>query len=363
MSKSVDFCRKRMSHLREKMEEEHLDLVLLFNKGGNGQLYQRIVDTSTGRALMLPLDGEPVLFCHSVNYVSTMEESWMEVIELESREKAREQLSRFANKHLESGSSIGVNMGSLSHRDYQHYQEAMRGDLIDISESIIPDVFYGLYPEEVIYQREVSRLADLAVEAAKEAMAPGVKEHVVAAEANYAMMKEGAEMQSFPTIISSGERSAYCHGWPGERELQDGDLVIVDLGPMIHGYAADETRTILLGDDERKERMLKAVDRSVKAVIEEVSPGVSCRKLDSISRRVLKEEGFPDYPHSLGHPISGFVVPRLAVNSDHTLKEGMVFTVEPGIYIQGYGGVRIEENLVITEDSYEKLTQTPRILT
>lgn len=363
MSKPVDFCRRRMSHLREEMEKEEVDLALLLNDGRNGQLYQRIVDTSTGRALVLPLDGDPILFCHSVNYVSTMEESWVEVRELESRKKAKQQLTNYIEQQLDSGSKIGVNMGSLSHSDYEYYHKEMSGSLIDIDETLIPKVFYGLYPEEVSFQREVSRLADLAVATARDAIEPGVKEYTVAAEANYAMMREGAEMQSFPTIVSSGERSAYCHGWPGERELQDGDLVIVDLGPMKHGYAADETRTILIGEDEKKARMLDAVDRSVEAVIEEAVPGASCRELDAISRRVLKEEGFPDYPHSLGHPISGFVVPRLAKNSEHTLKEGMVFTVEPGIYMQGYGGVRIEENLVTTKDGYEKLTQNPRIFT
>lgn len=188
-----------------------------------------------------------------------------------------------------------------------------------------------------------------------------MREYEVAAETNYAMMRRGAEMQSFPTIVSSGKRSAYCHGWPGDRVLRQGDQVIVDLGPMKQGYAADETRAFLLGRDGKKERMLAAVDRAVEAALDSIRPGVSCRDLDAISRRVLREEGFPDYPHSLDHPLSGFLVPVLSKRSDHVLREGMVFTVEPGIYLHGYGGVRLEENVVVTEYGYEPLTKSPRL--
>ena len=100
----------------------------------------------------------------------------------------------------------------------------------------------------------------------------------------------------------------------------------------------------------------------VQAVIDHVRPGASCRELDAISRRVLKEHGFPDYPHSLGHPLSGFVTPQLSKTSEVILKPGHLFTVEPGIYLPGYGGVRMEENVVVTEDGYEQLTRGQRLL-
>jgi Xaa-Pro aminopeptidase len=136
----------------------------------------------------------------------------------------------------------------------------------------------------------------------------------------------------------------------------------VDLGPTIGGYAADETRTYLLGSDAKKEKMLVAMDKAVQAVIDNVRPGASCKELDAISRRVLKDYGFPDYMHSLGHPLSGFVTPMLSKTSKDILKPGHLFTVEPGIYIPGYGGVRMEENVVVTDDGYEQLTRGPRLL-
>ena len=363
MSEPVDFCKKRMSNLKSLMEENDLDLVYLAVGGRGGAMFKRLADTTSGTTLLVPREGNPALFCYPVNYESTKDESWIRVRKLESRERANEDIAELANEHLRDGDSrVGLNEDGLTHRNYLYFKENLKGELVDISETVLPEVFFGLYPGEVKYQRRVGRLADIAIAAARESIAPGVKEYEVAAEANYAMMRQGAEQQSFPTIVSSGERSAYCHGWPGDRELRDGDLVIVDLGPMKYGYAADETRTFLVGEDGKKERMLEAMDKAVEAVIDNIKPGASCRELDAISRRVLKEHGFPDYPHTLGHPLSGFAVPRLAKNSEHVLREGMIFTVEPGIYLPGYGGVRMEENVVITEDGFEQLTKSPRLV-
>jgi Xaa-Pro dipeptidase len=342
------------------MEEHGLDLVYLLNAGG-GARFKRIADTPSGVALIVPIDDVPKLFCYSVNINSARDESWIQVEQLESRAKAREQIAGYANQQLRDGSKTGAPLEDFNHSSYTYYHENLKGELVDISETVIPEVFYGLYPDEVKYQRKVSRLADIACSAAWEAMRAGAAEYEIAAEAEYAMRLMGAETTSFQTIVSTGPRSAYSHGWPTSRKLKEGEFMLVDLGPSVDGYAADETRTYLLGSDPKKEKMLDAMDKAVEAVIQKVKPGVECRELDAVSRRVLKEHGYPDYPHSLGHPLSGFAVPNLSKTSEHVLREGMLFTVEPGIYIPGYGGVRMEENVVVTEDGFEQLTESPRI--
>lgn len=363
MSEPVDFCKKRMSHLKRLIGENEIDIVYLVRGARGSSLYKRLADTTSCQALLIPREGNPILFCPPVDYESTKDEAWIRVRKIENREKANEVIAEFINEHLESEKSrIGLNINNLTYRNYSYFKEKLKGEFVDVSQTIIPEVFYGLYPGEIKFQRKVSELADIAVAAARESMAPGVREYEIAAEANYAMMKNGAEMQSFATIISSGERSAYCHGYPGDRELKKGDLMIIDLGPMKYGYAADESRTFLLGEDEKKEKMLTAMDKAVEAVLNNIKHGASCKELDAISRSVLKEHGFPDYPHSLGHPLSGFVVPSLSKKSEHVLKKGMVFTVEPGIYLPGYGGVRFEENVVITDYGFEQLTKSPRLI-
>ena len=362
MSTPLDFCKKRYAHLKQLMAEQELDLIWLNGGAGMGPRFKRIADTTSGTALLIPVDGNPALYVYNVDYISTVEESWLPVKLIESRAKTGELVTGYANQYLKEGSKIGVNLGSLNHTSYEYYKKEMKGELVDITGTIIPEVLYGLYPEEIRFQRKVSKLADIGCSAAREAMAPGVKETEIAAEANYAMQRNGAETLSFQTIVSTGHRSAYSHGWPTPRELKKGEFMLVDLGPTIDGYAADETRTFLLGEDPKKQKMLEAMDKAVQAVIDNVKPGASCKELDAISRRVLKEHGFPDYPHSLGHPLIGFPTPLLSKTSEDTLKPGMLFTVEPGIYLPGFGGVRMEENVVVTEDGYEQLTKSPRLI-
>ena len=362
MSTPVDFCKKRFDHLKRLMDKNGLDLFCLMVGAGMGPRLRRIADTSSGTALIIPIDGDPALFVYSVDYNSTVEETWLPVKLLESRDKAGNQIAEYANQFLRSGSKVGANLESLSYKNYEFYRKEIKGVLVDATETVIQEVFFGLYPEEIKFQREASRLADIGCSAARDAMRPGVKETDVAAEANYAMQRHGAETYSFQTIVSTGHRSAYSHGWPTRRVLQNGELMLVDLGPTVDGYAADETRTFLLGDDPKKEAMLNAMDNSVQAVIDHIKPGVSCMELDAISRKVLKEHGFPEYPHSLGHSLSGFPLPTLSKTSGDILKPGMLFTVEPGIYLPGFGGVRMEENIVVTEDGYEQLTKSPRLI-
>ncbi len=358
----VDFCKKRYAHLKQQMTEHELDLVWLYGGAGMGPRYKRIADTTSGVALIVPIDGDPALYVYSVDYNSAVEESWLPVKLVESRASAMKQVTDYANQFLKEGSRIGVNLDLLNYNNYMSYKEHIHGELIDIGGTAIPEVFYGFYPEEIQYQRKVSRLADIGCTAAMEAMAPGAKETEIAAEANYAMQRQGAETFSFQTIVSTGPRSAYSHGYPTSRKLREGEFMLVDLGPTIDGYAADETRTFIMGEDPMKQRMLDAMDKAVQAVIDHVKPGASCMELDAISRRVLKEHGYPDYPHSLGHPLSGFPTPILSKSSLDVLKPGMIFTVEPGIYVPGYGGVRLEENVVVSKDGCEQLTKSPRLI-
>lgn len=362
MSEPLDFAKKRYSHLKQLMQENELDMVLLMGGAGMGARYQRITGSTSGTALAVPLDGNPAHFVYSVDYNSTLDESWLPVKLLESRSAAGEAITDYANQHLKGSSKIGVNLAQLNYSSYEYYKDKLNAELVDIGSTIIPAVFFGLYPEEIKFQKAASKLADIGCSAAREAMRPGIKETEIAAEANYAMQRNGAETYSFQTIVSTGPRSAYSHGWPTPRELKDGEFMLVDLGPTVNGYAADETRTFILGEDSKKEKMLVVMDKAVQAVIDHVKPGVKCMELDSISRRVLKEHGFPDYPHSLGHPLSGFPTPILSKTSLDVLKPGMLFTVEPGIYLPGFGGVRMEENVLVTEDGCEQLTRSPRLL-
>jgi len=359
MNEGLEFCKKRYHHLLDLMHANEIDLILLSQ---TGQTLKRIADTTSGTALIIPVDGDARLFCYSVDINSTREESWFPVKEITRRSDAEKIIVDHCNQLLKEKSRIGIELSRLSHNFYSFIKENMKGEMVDVGSTLLPEVFFGLYPDEVHFQRKVSELADLACTAVYQAMRPGITEYELAAEAEYTMRRKGAQSTAFNTIVSTGPRSAYSHGWPTNRKLCDGEFLLVDLGPQIDGYASDETRTYLLGSDPKKEKMIHALDKAVQVVLDNIKPGVNGKELDKISRKALADQGFPSYPHSLGHPLSGFVTPNLSESSAETLKEGMLFTVEPGIYIPGFGGVRMEENVVVTSDGYEQLTKSPRIL-
>jgi Xaa-Pro aminopeptidase len=189
---------------------------------------------------------------------------------------------------------------------------------------------------------------------------PGVTEQDLAAEIEYRMRKKGAEGVAFETIVASGPRSANPHARPSSKVLQESELVIFDLGAILSGYAADMTRTVVLGEANRRVRDLysavaKAQMASVRAVRDQVAAG----EVDSAARRSLAKHGLARYfTHSTGHGV-GLEIherPRLGKGETTRLRSGSVVTVEPGIYLEGFGGIRIEDTVLVGPDGPEILT-------
>jgi Xaa-Pro aminopeptidase len=320
----------------------------------------RLANTAFGSALLVPINEDPILLCNTDEAMDATDDSSIEVYDI-GYGSLKNKVTNYANGFLKGKSKIGMNTSVLNYKAHEHYEKYLNGELINVEKTILPDVFFGLYQDEIEFQRKVSELADIAIKTIEESLVPGRKECEIAAEAAYAMMKAGAESLKFHTVVSSGRRSAYIHSWPGEKEIKNGDLVLVDLGPIKAGYTADISRTFLVGKDPKKEKLLRVVDESVGFVLSRIEPGVSCRELDALSRKVIKTHGYPDYPTGLGHCLSGFLVPTLSKNSKDIERVGSLHTIEPGIYVRDYGGARIEENVVVTKDGYELLTKSPRL--
>jgi len=197
-------------------------------------------------------------------------------------------------------------------------------------------------------------------------IAEGVEERQVAVELECSMRRKGAQRTSFDPIVASGERSALPHGGAGRRKLCPGDLVVVDFGAMVNGYNSDETCTLVVGrsSDEQK-KVHSVVLEAQKRAIDAIRPGMALAKIDAVARDFIKEAGYGAYfGHGLGHGVGINVheEPRLAPDVEGVIEEGMVFTVEPGIYIPGWGGVRLEDMVVVTSDGCEKLTYLPKTL-
>lgn len=219
---------------------------------------------------------------------------------------------------------------------------------------------------EIELLREAAAITDRAFEHILGFMKPGLRELDVALELSRFMRDAGAEGDSFDIIVAGGERSAMPHGVASDRVLKTGDLVTMDFGANYRGYHADMTRAVALGPiDARLEFMYDAVLEALLQAREVLRPGLAGREVDAAARAVLQKHGLAElFTHSLGHG-TGLVIheePRLSSRSDTVLEPGMVVTVEPGVYENGFGGVRIEDMCVLTEDGHETLSHSPREL-
>jgi Xaa-Pro aminopeptidase len=189
---------------------------------------------------------------------------------------------------------------------------------------------------------------------------PGMTERDAAWHLAELANEAGAEGLSFPAIIASGPNSSLPHAVPGDRRLREGEPVVMDVGVILDGYCSDMTRTVFIGEPaDRFKTVYSVVRRAQQAALDVLRPGAVARDVDRVARKMIEDEGYGDYfGHGLGHGV-GLAVhesPRLNTHDSTVLEECMVVTVEPGIYLPGEGGVRLEETVVVEE-------QGPRIIT
>ena len=193
---------------------------------------------------------------------------------------------------------------------------------------------------------------------------PGVRESDLAAEIEYRMKKKGAEGAAFDTIVASGLRSAWPHAHPSAKLLKENDLVIIDLGAILGGYAADMTRTVYLGKPSARVRTLYNKVREAQECATQVArSGRLTGEVDAAARKVLERRKLERYfTHSTGHGVGLEIheMPRVSRGDKARLRPGCVITVEPGVYLEGFGGVRIEDTVLVNEGEPEVLTRATK---
>ncbi|GAB7026247.1 Xaa-Pro peptidase family protein [Geotalea toluenoxydans] len=195
---------------------------------------------------------------------------------------------------------------------------------------------------------------------------PGVTEHEIALALEFAMKNAGAEEKAFDFIVASGTRGALPHGKASDKIIAAGELVTIDFGAVYKGYFSDETVTFAVGrTDPRQEQIYSIVKDAHDLAMAAVKPGITFKALDALARDYITEAGFgSNFGHGLGHGV-GLEVhesPTVSFRNDGVVEEGMVFTIEPGIYIPGWGGVRIEDTVAVTVDGCDVLTKVPKVL-
>jgi len=217
---------------------------------------------------------------------------------------------------------------------------------------------------EVSCLRRAAELAGAVLEAVSRMIRPGISERDLAVEIDFGARRAGAERMAFETIVASGAHAALPHARPGGKILEYGDLIVVDYGVVSGGYCSDETCTFCLGSaDDRKRETYARVKEAHDRALEAVRPGVPCSQIDQIARSTLAKYGLDAYfTHGTGHGVGLDVheAPRVAAISDTVLVEGMVITIEPGVYLPGQWGIRIEDTVLVCGEGFEVLTKMPK---
>ncbi len=220
--------------------------------------------------------------------------------------------------------------------------------------------------EEIAHMRAAVRLAESVLEATLPAIRTGMTEREVAAELMVGLLRAGTETVPFEPLVQTGPTGASPHAAAGDRRLAAGHLLIIDFGARVNGYVSDITRTFAIGQvDEEAQRIYRLVQEANRAGREAAAPDVPCQEVDRAARRVIAGAGYGDYfTHRTGHGLGlqGHEPPYIVEGNERPLRPGMTFTVEPGIYVPGLGGVRIEDDVVITPSGAESLTTFPRQL-
>jgi len=261
---------------------------------------------------------------------------------------------------------LAIEAESVTVADLRKYEAAWPGVQLEPVEGLVAALRAVKDDVELAVIREAARLADRTFDHLLGWIRPGLTEREVAIEIEMFLRRHGASSSSFDTIVASGERSALPHGVATDRRLGVGEFVKLDFGAYYRGYCSDLTRTIVLGKPTDRQRELYAVVlEAQETCLRGIRPGMTGREADALARDVIRRYGYEElFGHGTGHGIGLEIheAPRLSPTSESVLAAGMTVTVEPGIYVPGFGGVRIEDDVVLTAGGAETLTAAPKQL-
>ena len=261
-------------------------------------------------------------------------------------------LSRLDTKKL-GFENNRLSVGQYNKMKEQLLSNSVSVDLIE-TEDIVENLRVVKSGDEIRKIQQALSIAETAFKNFIAIVRPGMTEKEAAWELEKNLREAGADGLSFPTIAASGPNSALPHAIPGDRRFQKGEPILFDWGVKLNGYCSDISRTVCIGEsDDRFKRVFETVLEAQQRAIEAIHPGSSTKHVDNIARTYIDENGFKSkFGHSLGHG-AGLAVheyPRISPHYDQPLEAGMVFTIEPGIYISDWGGVRLENMVVVSEE-------------
>lgn len=260
---------------------------------------------------------------------------------------------------------LGAEDGSLTYADYLSFERILGMRLIP-AQQLVMRLRQSKQPHELAYMRQAQEITDRAFAEVLPLIRPGVTEREIAAELVYRMLRHGGEGNSFDPIVVTGRKTSMPHGVPGDVAVQNGDFVTMDFGCLKGGYCSDMTRTVAVGHaSEEMRKVYATVLEAQRAGIAAARAGVTGAEIDGAARSVIANAGYgPYFGHSFGHSLGLDIheAPNAAPNNDQPMPEHAVVSAEPGIYLPGRFGVRIEDVLHLTADGAEDITNSPKEL-
>lgn len=262
--------------------------------------------------------------------------------------------------------TIGVESHSLTVKEYDELAAIFKNIKLIKTDGLIEELRAIKDAHEIDFIKTAQKITDKAFEHIIEYIKPEVSELDLVAELEYFMKKSGSQDVAFETILISGPKTSLPHGAPSERKLQPKDFVTIDFGARFNGYCSDMTRTVTIGEPSEQQLSIynTVLNAQIKA-LELIKPGLKGKEIDNAAREYICQQGYGNcFGHGLGHGV-GLEIheePRLSPTGESILLPGMVITVEPGIYIEKFGGVRIEDMVALTENGYENLTHSKKQL-
>jgi Xaa-Pro aminopeptidase len=346
----------RLSKLRQKISKSEIDLLLISQPEN-----RRYLSGFTGSSGYLFISIDKAILATDFRYVeqAKQETENFEIVLVKGK------LTSWLLELLSEikPSRLGFEADAISFSAYQQLEE-VRNNLGNIelvpTKGLVESLRIVKEPKEIALLSQAARMADATMEYLQEVLKPGMTEKESAWLAERFLRENGSESLYFEVIVASGANAALPHARPSEQRLSTQAPIIIDLGARVKGYCSDLSRTICLGDpDETFKRIYSIVLEAQLRAIEGLRPGLSGLEADGLARQIIETEGYGDaFGHGLGHGVglAGHEPPTLGSESDDILAENMVFTVEPGIYLPVWGGVRIEDMVVMEGSRARVLT-------
>lgn len=358
----------KVKEIQQFLQEENLDAAFIttpdnvfYVSGFHSDPHERLL------GIMVFKDAEPFVICPLMEVPDVKAAGWsFDAVGHEDTDDAWDIVMEAVRKRGGLPTSIAIEKSHLTVERLERMDQMFADTTFVRLDEQLNGMRNIKSEDELTNLRKAAELADYAIEVGCREIAEGKTELEILMAIEFEMKKKGVQKMAFDTMVLSGPKTASPHGTPGDRKIQKGDFILFDLGVVYNGYCSDITRTVAFGEPtDAMREIYETVRKAEQAAVDLVRPGVKAMEIDKAARDVIDQAGYGEYfTHRIGHGlgISVHEFPSMTGTNEFALVEGMVFTIEPGIYNPAITGVRIEDDVVVTADGVEVLTKFPKEL-